>query len=65
MTHYTSSPHGDFCPVCDKPINPDNPALYAMGWHVVVCCRKCQQEANRRLAEYGERHRDKPTPKGD
>lgn len=41
------------CPVCGNSVDRNNPALYAMGWHVVVCSRKCQQDANRLLATYG------------
>ena len=38
------------CPVCKKPTT-DNPAYYAMGWHVVVCSRECQRKAHERLIQ--------------
>ena len=38
------------CPVCKKSVT-DNPAFYAMGWHVVVCSRECQHKALERLIQ--------------
>lgn len=37
------------CPVCKQDIDPNNPAHYAMGWHVVVCSPECVIKAHERL----------------
>lgn len=39
----------DVCPVCKGEISRNNPALYAMGWRVVVCSRECLGKLHERL----------------
>ena len=42
----------ELCPICDGPMG-DNPALYAMGWHVTVCSNECQHKAVQLLCTFG------------
>jgi len=48
----TQSNSNNICPVCKGAISPDNPALYAMGWHVVVCGRECLAKLYERLRSH-------------
>jgi len=48
----TQRNYTEMCPVCKGEISPDNPALYAMGWHVVVCSRECLGKLYDRLRSF-------------